>query len=152
MHLVAASPSLKFPGSHRVHALAPLALPYSPLGHTLHAAASVAARLAFPYFPGAHSVHWLELTLLEYAPCGHPSQRNIPPPPAVNVTLYPARHRHPLRVAPADESEYGGQPVHDPEYGRLYVFASHVLQLLAPVGENLPAAHHAHARYKLAPS
>lgn len=34
----------------------------------------------------------------------------------------------------------------------LYVLGSHGVQLLAPVGENVPAEHHAHARYELAPS
>lgn len=56
-HLVVSCLSLKVPGIHLRHALAPLAFPYTPLGHARHASVSILPRLEFPYFPAAQSVH-----------------------------------------------------------------------------------------------
>lgn len=144
----------KLPGVHLSHDVAPVLLLDSPAGHRMHALVSLLARLEFPYVPAGHRMHWLEFALVEYVPCVHPSHRNIPlesfTPP--NTTLYPTRHTHLLRMEPAGESEKGGHPVQEPEYGMLYVFGSHGVQLVDLMGAKVPAGHHAHARYDPAAS
>ena len=105
----------------------------------------------FPYFPVGQDRHWLALTWLENWPGPHPVHEN-PPPPADRIVAYPGLHTHCSSVDPAGESEYAGQPVHDPEKTPLYVFAAQVVHPVAPCIENLPAGHQAHDRYVPAPS
>ncbi len=124
---------------------------YVPSPHATHAADSDAPSVRFPYLPASHSVHALALGAVEYVPAAHPWHVNSAAPP-LRTTRYPARHTHCASVAPAGESEYGGHPVHDPDWPALYVFGEQSVQALAPPGAYLPAPHHAHARYDCAPS
>ena len=104
----------------------------------------------FPYFPAGQAVHWLAFHWLEYWPVLQPTHERLLLDR--HVVLYPGLHTHCSRDDPAGESEYGGQPVHDPENRPLYVFAAQAVHAVAPCSEYFPAGHQAHDRYEPAPS